>query len=83
MWSLLLIILESVSTKKSNQVLILIFQIEEALPLGALDYLHVGTKSGGSGLKLGIVLGHGWEEHGSSQFIQLVDMRLELDKFIL
>ena len=43
----------------------------EALPLGALSYLHVGTSTEGSGLKPGTVLGHGWVERGSSQVIQL------------
>ena len=55
----------------------------EALPFGALSYLHVGTNSGGSGLKLGTGLGHGWVERGSSQVIRLTDLRLELSKFLL
>ena len=37
----------------------------EALPLGSLSYLHVGTSSRGYGLKPWMVLGHGWVEHGS------------------
>ena len=69
--------------KQSNLVQNLIFQIGEALPLGALDYLHIGTRSRGCGLKAGTVLGHHWEEHGSSQFFQLIDMRSELAKFFL
>ena len=38
--------------------------------LGSLSYLHVGVQlGGGSRLKLGMVLGHGWVERGSSQVI--------------
>ena len=47
----------------------MIFQIREASPLGALDNLHVGASSGGSILEPGMVLGHDWEERGSSQVI--------------
>ena len=47
----------------------------EALPLGALSYLHVGTNSRGSRLKPGMIPGHGWVERGSSQVIQLTDLR--------
>ena len=61
----------------------LIFHIEEALPLGALDYLQVGTNSGGPRLKSGIVLGNCWVECGSSQVIQLTDLRSDLSKFLL
>ena len=37
--------------KKNNLVQNLIFQIGEALPLGALDYLHVGMNSEESRIK--------------------------------
>ena len=59
------------------------FQIVESLPLGALDYLHVGTSLGGSRLKPGTVPGHGWVECGSSQVIRLTNTRSELSKFLL
>ena len=39
------------------------------LTLGALSYLHVGVELGGSGLKPGMFMGHGWVEHGSPQVI--------------
>ena len=55
----------------------------EALPLGALSYLHVGSISGGSGLKPGMVPGHGWVEHGSSQVIRLTEQRSELSMSLL
>ena len=54
----------------------------ESLPLGALAYLHVGTNSGGSGLKPGTVLGECWVERGSSQVIPLIDLRSEFYLFL-
>ena len=69
--------------KQSNLVQNLIFQIGEALPLGALDYLHVRTSSVGSRIKPGKVMGHGWVERGSSQVIRLIDLRSELSMFLL
>ena len=71
------------SQKERNLVKILIFHIGEALPLGALVYLHVGTILGGSRLKLGMVLGHGWVEHGSSQLIKLSKQRSNLPMNLL
>ena len=47
----------------------MILYIGEALPSRSLDYLHVGTSSGRSGLKPRTIVGHGWEECGSSQVI--------------
>ena len=47
----------------------------EALSLGGLRYLHVGTRSRGSRLKSGMVPVHGWVERGSSQVILLKNMR--------
>ena len=47
----------------------LIYQIGNPT-LGALSYLHVGVQLGGIWIKPGMVLGHGWEERGSSQVIQ-------------
>ena len=40
-----------------------------SLTLGAISYFHVGTSSGGSKFKPGMVPGHGWVERGSSQVI--------------
>ena len=57
--------------KPNNLIENLIFQIREASPLGALDYLLVGAILGGSILQPRMVMGHGWEEHGSSQVIML------------
>ena len=61
----------------------LLSQIGEALPLGALDYLHVGTSSGGSRLKPGMVPGHGWVERGRSQVIWLSIQRSTLSMNLL
>ena len=36
------------------------------------------SNSGGSRLKLGMVLGHGWVERGSSQVIQLSMQRSDM-----
>ena len=73
--------MESIFPKESNLIQNLIFQIREASPLGALDYLHVGTSLGGFGLEPGMVLGHGWEERGSSKVIRLTDLRSEITNF--
>ena len=54
------------SKSKRNSVQNLRFQIGEALPLGALDYLHVGTSSRGSRLKPRTAPSHDWVEHGNS-----------------
>ena len=47
----------------------MILYIGEDLPFGSLDYLHVGTSSSRSGLNPRTIMGHGWEECGSSQDI--------------
>ena len=59
------------------------YPIQGSLTVGALSYLHVGTNSRGFGMKPGMVSGHGWVEHGSSQVIQLTDLRSELSNFLL
>ena len=55
----------------------------EALPLGPLDYLHVGTSSRGFELKPRMVPGHGWVECGTSQVIRLTDLRSTFSMFLL
>ena len=83
MWTLLFsqVILERNFPKESNLRQNLIFQIREASPLGARDYLYVGFNSGGSGLEPGTVSGHCWEERGSSQVIWLIDLRSKITSF--
>ena len=48
----------------------LILKQATSSPLGFLDHLHVGATSRGSKLELGMVMGHGWEECGSSKVIR-------------
>ena len=40
--------------------------------------MDIGTSLGGSRLKLGIFMGHGWMERGSSQVIRLSEQRSDL-----
>ena len=54
---------------KRRNDLDMIYQIGNPT-LGSLGYLHVGFHLKGSRLKPGMVPGHGWVEHGSSQVIQ-------------
>ena len=51
------------------------FQTITNSPLGVLDLLHVGALLGGSNLESRMVLGHGWEERGSSKVIRLSFLR--------
>jgi len=45
--------------------------------------LHVGASLGGSDLEPGIVSSQCWEEHGSSEVIQLPLIRLEIECVLL